>query len=177
MKKVVPHRAKKSKFDSGDSTEKTIEHILKRADVDPEKMAWEDRWEPGEHPFVRLEGNRAVCAICLLDFEEPRRVDGAVPDETPAPRAVVSVDEVAQNKENLKAEEGADEEVQEIRVEEVTQEERDRLRLDDAGEGAQPLRLLFCGHVFHVSVCLQFGVRCWLIDSARTANLCGSMAD
>jgi hypothetical protein len=25
------------------------------------------------------------------------------------------------------------------------------LRLQDAGEGAQPLRLLNCGHVFHVS--------------------------
>jgi hypothetical protein len=31
------------------------------------------------------------------------------------------------------------------------------LRLQDAGEGAQPLRLLKCGHVFHVSPILDYG--------------------
>lgn len=30
------------------------------------------------------------------------------------------------------------------------------LRLQDAGQGAQPLRLLKCGHVFHVSLTLDF---------------------
>ena len=40
-----------------------------------------------------------------------------------------------------------------IRVGEgVTEEERDALELADAGEGAQPLRQLTCGHVFHVSL-------------------------
>ena len=33
----------------------------------------------------------------------------------------------------------------------TSQEALERLRLEDAGEGAQPLRLLPCGHVFHVS--------------------------
>jgi hypothetical protein len=32
----------------------------------------------------------------------------------------------------------------------------DPLKLENAGEGAQPLRLLACGHVFHVSS--QFGL-------------------
>ena len=40
-------------------------------------------------------------------------------------------------------------------MEEVTEEERDALKLNDAGEGAQPLRLLSCGHVFHVSILLS----------------------
>src|SRR5882762_4652958 len=38
------------------------------------KHAWEDNWQKGEYPFVRLEGNRAACVICLMDFEEPKRV-------------------------------------------------------------------------------------------------------
>ncbi|KAI0268701.1 hypothetical protein BC834DRAFT_820813, partial [Gloeopeniophorella convolvens] len=35
---------------------------------------WEDNWEKGEYPFVQLDSHRAACAICLLDFEEPKRV-------------------------------------------------------------------------------------------------------
>jgi len=27
---------------------------------------WEDKWEKGDWPFVRLEENRATCAICLM---------------------------------------------------------------------------------------------------------------
>lgn len=45
----------------------------KSVDVDAsdEKVAeqgntWEDRWEKGDFPFVRLEENRAACAICLM---------------------------------------------------------------------------------------------------------------
>jgi len=34
---------------------------------------WEDNWEQNELPFVILEDNRAACAICLNDFEAPRR--------------------------------------------------------------------------------------------------------
>jgi len=34
---------------------------------------WEANWELGEYPFVALEGSRAACAICLMDFEEPKR--------------------------------------------------------------------------------------------------------
>ncbi|CCM01466.1 uncharacterized protein FIBRA_03520 [Fibroporia radiculosa] len=169
MRKVVPHRAKKSKSDLGDSSEKTGTHTLKRANVDPEKMTWEDRWEPGEHPFVRLEGNRAVCAICLLDFEEPRRADGVLSNETPTAPTVASADEVVQNKEIVPTQKDAasGEEAEEILVEEVSQEERDRLKLDDAGEGAQPLRLLFCGHVFH-----QTCVDPWLTEVSGRCPVC-----
>lgn len=111
----------------------------KRAAANPEKLTWEDNWEPGEYPFVRLEGNRAVCAICLLDFEEPQRTGESTEAEKKS-------ESVAAGPDSAPAQA-----VQEVRVDEVTQEDRNRLHLDDAGEGAQPLRLLPCGHVFHVS--------------------------
>ncbi len=50
------------------------------------------------------------------------------------------------------------------------------LRLQDAGQGSQPLRLLKCGHVFHVSPPL----RCLLVyshadDLLLKENVCGSV--
>ena len=107
-----------------------------------EPKSWEDHWEQGEYPFVRLEGNRAACAICLMDFEEPKRVagmaaEGNSEDEKPAAHAEA-------------VSEGP---VQEIALDRIQEEERDvELKLEDAGEGAQPLRLLACGHVFHVRI-------------------------
>jgi hypothetical protein len=89
--------------------------------------SWEDNWEKGEYPFVRLEGNRAACAICLMDFDEPKRV-GTHPGE-----------DVKVEGSETKNSNG-----------EVSQHP-EALRLEDAGEGPQPLRLLACGHVFHVS--------------------------
>lgn len=101
--------------------------------------SWEDNWEQCDYPFVRLEGNRAACAICLMDFEEPRRLSGA-PQQDP------DKDDLATVPPSPCAEEAV------IPVESITEEERDALpRLEDAGEGPQPLRLLACGHVFHVS--------------------------
>jgi len=92
--------------------------------------SWEDNWERGEYPFVRLEGNRAACAICLMDFDEPKRVEGRSGKD--------SRDEAAETKAS-----GG----------EVPQHDEE-LKLEDAGEGAQPLRLLACGHVFH-KTCLD----------------------
>ena len=116
----------------------------KGADDDNEPKTWEDNWVPGDYPFVRLEGHRASCAICLLDYEPPRRKgSGDAHDTTATPKVTASPPQV---------EDAAPEaEVQEVQVDELTQEDADRLRLEDAGEGAQPLRLLWCGHVFHVS--------------------------
>ena len=132
------------------------------ADAD---VPWDEMWEKGEHPFVRLEGNRAVCAICLVDFEEPRRVHSA----RPAPPVLASP---AEGVEDALAGDGeaavpgtpgpsspsssapqapTQGKTEEIQVETVSRrEEEDALQLNDAGEGAQPLRLLSCGHVFHV---------------------------
>lgn len=89
--------------------------------------SWEDNWEKGEYPFVRLEGNRAACAICLMDFDEPKRIGGH-PGKN--------------GKDGDGETKGAGDE---------DSKPHEELRLEDAGEGPQPLRLLACGHVFHVS--------------------------
>lgn len=116
---------------------------------------WEDNWEQCEYPFVRLEGNRAACAICLMDFEEPKRLSAIAeqdPDKESAPVAPPSPrpEQVV------------------IPVENITEEERDSLpRLEDAGEGPQPLRLLACGHVFH-KTCIDP----WLTDVSGRCPVC-----
>ncbi|KDQ53480.1 hypothetical protein JAAARDRAFT_39160 [Jaapia argillacea MUCL 33604] len=129
-----------------------------------EPVTWEDNWEQGEYPFVRLEGNRAVCAICLMDFEEPKRIKEAKKAE--------EANETEGGKDKTDDSKGASEEehrVNEISVvENVTEEQRDEiLKLADAGEGAQPLRLLACGHVFH-KTCLDP----WLTDVSGRCPVC-----
>ncbi|KAG2059010.1 hypothetical protein BDR06DRAFT_949627 [Suillus hirtellus] len=128
---------------------------------DPE--TWEDNWEQCEYPFVRLEGNRAACAICLMDFEEPKRLSGATEssttdkDEEQAP--------VTSGEDNLPRQ---PEEQVEIPVERITEEERSGLpHLEDAGVGPQPLRLLACGHVFH-KTCIDP----WLTDVSGRCPVC-----
>ncbi|KAG8791537.1 hypothetical protein FRC12_008909 [Ceratobasidium sp. 428] len=39
-----------------------------------EDVDLEAGWERNEYPFVKLEANRAACAICLMDFEPPKRI-------------------------------------------------------------------------------------------------------
>ncbi len=107
----------------------------KKATKSDAPETWEDHWEQEGYPFVVLEGNRAACAICLMDFEEPKRIVNTsekdkessletIPDP-PTPERPPTHDKAV--------------------------EERDaELKLEDAGDGAQPLRLLACGHVFHV---------------------------
>lgn len=128
---------------------------------DPE--TWEDNWEQCEYPFVRLEGNRAACAICLMDFEEPKRLSSATEssttdkDEEQAP--------VTSGEDNLPRQ---PEEQVEIPVERITEEERSGLpHLEDAGVGPQPLRLLACGHVFH-KTCIDP----WLTDVSGRCPVC-----
>ncbi|KAI0675340.1 hypothetical protein C8Q78DRAFT_1067124 [Trametes maxima] len=128
---------------------------------DDEDVPWDEMWEKSEYPFVRLEGNRAVCAICLMDFEEPKRVRG--------PGATVQAKEAEEkisDPSNAPAEEGPSTATQ-IQVEAVTEEERDALHLNDAGDGAQPLRLLSCGHAFH-----QTCVDPWLTDVSGRCPTC-----
>lgn len=117
-----------------DQNEKAVESTKP---TDPQ--SWEDHWEQAGYPFVVLEGNRAACAICLMDFEEPKRIIEPNPDtngtsnETPVVEAS-----------------SAPPAIQTINVEPPNAVENDPLKLTDAGDGAQPLRLLACGHVFHV---------------------------
>lgn len=138
-----------------------------------EPLTWEDHWEQGDYPFVRLEGNRASCAICLMDFEEPKKIVGV---EAKA----ASVEAGEEEKETAEDEEGGEgQQVQEIPVEKVTDGDASALlKLADTGEGIQPLRLLTCGHVFHVSLFLSVAhstshSRC----RVYSANMPRSMAD
>ena len=86
-----------------------------------EPKTWEDSWVPGDYPFVRLEGNRAACAICLMDFEEPKRVEGVAVTVDPK-------DAAAKVAAKAEAETAAAGEVQEVRVDEM-----DEMDEDEAG--------------------------------------------
>lgn len=97
--------------------------------------SWADTWEQGQYPFITLEGNRATCAICLSDFEAPPK--RKTPAETPAPQ-VQEVEPVSDQTDIT----------QEPNTEGQSQGEP--LKLQDAGSGPQPLRLLGCAHAFHV---------------------------
>ncbi|KAG2345659.1 hypothetical protein BDR05DRAFT_930310 [Suillus weaverae] len=150
-----------------------------KSDVkDPE--TWEDNWEQCQYPFVRLEGNRAACAICLMDFEEPKRLSAAAETSTmeksEEPVAVASAEDnlPRQREEEVAVASAEDnpphqpEEEVEIPVERITEEERSGLpRLEDAGAGPQPLRLLACGHVFH-KTCIDP----WLTDVSGRCPVC-----
>ncbi|KAH7888593.1 hypothetical protein F5I97DRAFT_722104 [Phlebopus sp. FC_14] len=122
-----------------------------------EGETWEDNWEQCEYPFVRLDGNRAACAICLMDFEEPKRLSTVTKDE----------EAVKESNQQVAPSHHPEQEV-EIPVERITEEERNSLpRLEDAGEGPQPLRLLACGHVFH-KTCIDP----WLTDVSGRCPVC-----
>ena len=101
-----------------------------------ESMLWEANWEHGEYPFVALEGSRAACAICLMDFEEPKRKE-VTGEGSSNPKRMENtsetIDEVVNNS-NISSGE----------------EDQEKLKLVDAGDSSQPLRLLPCSHVFHV---------------------------
>ncbi|KAI0092949.1 hypothetical protein BDY19DRAFT_398510 [Irpex rosettiformis] len=106
-----------------------------------EVQTWEDNWVPGDYPFVRLEGHRAACAICLMDFDEPERKDKCALSVPPA----TQTEEKPEHEEPSTSAQPTLGTVQEVQVEEVTLADAERLKLEDAGEGSQPLRLLACG--------------------------------
>jgi hypothetical protein len=57
----------------------------------------------------------------------------------------------------------------------VEEGRNDNLKLENAGEGAQPLRLLACGHVFHVSLTSLLQIGC--AHSSFPENMFGSLAN
>ncbi|KAJ2922722.1 hypothetical protein H1R20_g14362, partial [Candolleomyces eurysporus] len=147
-----PAPSKKSRFrffkrktkDSKDSTEGGSAGATSPS-TEKEQEVWEGQYEKSEYPFVVLEGNRASCAICLMDFEEPKRKHGHASSSRPAPGEASSSSSPISNQDDAQGE----------------------LRLADAGDGAQPLRLLACGHVFH-QTCLDP----WLVDVSGRCPVC-----
>ena len=126
---------------------------------DPNRpLTWEDNWEKGEYPFVQLDSHRASCAICLLDFQEPRRVGvGAQEsDATNAPAQTQTPVEMAENQSTGEPV-AQQEDTANVTGQMALLGDDLSLRLQDAGQGAQPLRLLKCGHVFHVSTIVSCG--------------------
>lgn len=143
--RFLRRKTKKVSATSGDGDTKNVDDD----DDDSEPRTWEDRWEKTDYPFVRLEENRATCAVCMEDFVEPHRRGGAKgasrsPAVTLEPPSSPAVEDAAP------------------------------IRLEDAGEGAQPLRLLACGHVFHVRA-RRFATVHQLI--AVAANMFGPVAN
>ena len=108
----------------GESSSKQKENAHGASDSDDN---WECNWEKGEYPFVRLKDNRAACAICLMDFDEPKRV----------------------GENSGKPQKSEDAQVEHVKDDPPRRQEG--FKFEDAGEGPQPLRLLACGHAFHVS--------------------------
>ncbi len=140
-------------------------------------VPWDEMWEKSEYPFVRLEGNRAVCAICLMDFEEPKRVRGAKGSGAkPGADAGSGPSSPPVGGGGASGSGGArGEATQEIQVEAVTEEERDALgegQGEGEGEGPEPLRLLTCGHVFHVSSPCSLFLACATTGNADRVLFC-----
>ncbi|KAF8973274.1 hypothetical protein BDZ97DRAFT_2070350 [Flammula alnicola] len=130
---------------------------------DQEPISWEDNWEHSDYPFVALEGNRAACAICLMDFEEPKRKH-AVNGEEETKKEETQESNATQDPPSASSSNNPPQ----SQAPNISEEHRqDHLKLADAGDGPQPLRLLACGHVFH-KTCLDP----WLIDVSGRCPVC-----
>ncbi|KIM32508.1 hypothetical protein M408DRAFT_220000 [Serendipita vermifera MAFF 305830] len=148
-------RSKKSKNASGDlEAGKGGDGKSKGKQKGGIEDEWEANWERGQYPFVKLPDNRATCAICLLDFEEPPRRGSANPSAAASAASAASAADLSK--------------ATKVQVEPSAS----ALALQDAGEGATPLRLLACGHAFH-QVCLDP----WLKDVSGRCPVCQRKVD
>jgi len=156
------HRRKGNKDESSSSSPGDVP--VRTTQQPGEPQTWQDHWEHTGYPFVILEGNRAACAVCLMDFEEPKRIAGLDPVVTAPPTSTEEA--VPSTTEEVVPSTLA---IQEVPVEanNPAAETENQLKLEDAGEGAVPLRLLACGHVFH-KTCLDP----WLTDVSGRCPVC-----
>ncbi|KAI0748640.1 hypothetical protein C8Q80DRAFT_1172929 [Daedaleopsis nitida] len=116
---------------------------------------WDKMWEPAQYPFVRLPENRATCGICLSEFEAPRRLNGRAPDGE-------GEDECEGHEMRTQPADGdASAAIQEVRVESPRPADAHTVQFadSDSSDAPEPLRLLGCGHVFHVRPVHIFAVR------------------
>ncbi|KAI0031727.1 hypothetical protein K488DRAFT_78889 [Vararia minispora EC-137] len=148
-------RVKKKQGAKGDEKGGDLEKDGEKDEDDGKPKVWEDNWEKAEYPFVRLEDNRASCAICLLDFEEPKR------------RGRTLASNGAEHPPEGGDADASDGTVVEVEAQPARDAERNAPRLEDASEGVQPLRLLTCGHVFH-QTCLDP----WLLRMSGRCPTC-----
>ncbi|KAH9931124.1 uncharacterized protein BXZ73DRAFT_90202 [Epithele typhae] len=167
-KGAIPGASSASTFEKGSTKDGNGGADAADEDED-EDVPWDEMWERSEYPFVRLEDHRAACAICLLDYAEPKRVRGVKPPPVPASDAGgrEGEDAIEETALTVHGPSTSSMGVTEIRVEAVSEEEHDALTLMDAGEGPQPLRLLSCGHVFHKTC-----VDPWLTDVSGRCPIC-----
>jgi hypothetical protein len=87
----------------------------------------------------------------LVDFQEPSRVGSDVP-KTPVENQATEAPETRQEGEGEREGDITEQSATPVTPTTPASPTGDlSLRLQDAGQGAQPLRLLKCGHVFHVS--------------------------
>ncbi|KAG8901750.1 hypothetical protein FRB99_005119 [Tulasnella sp. 403] len=106
----------------------------KLSSVEPEN-AYEAQFESGPYPFIQLEKNRATCYICLSDFVPPRRrveKDKQPPPEDIGPTLQGDSKTPGQGGKGGAGEVGA------------------ATGVEHPGVPGEPLRVLSCGHVFHV---------------------------
>ena len=137
-------RRRDTKLDIGDrDVEQGAEAM---SPFDDEGDEWDRSWERGSYPFVRLPENRATCMICLSEFEAPRRVSG---------RATQPLTAIPHNNAfEMQPLSSPALDVEEVQVESPRDDVDARtIELADSGasDAPQPLRLLSCGHVYHVS--------------------------
>ena len=134
--------------------------------------SWEDNWVKGEYPFVQLDSHRASCAICLVDFQEPKRLSLG-PLESETTKAAAETEAPKTMPGTLQDGPEGDITEQTPATAPASPSSDLALRLQDAGQGSQPLRLLKCGHVFHVSLpslsIVLLISDCWLFKE----NMCG----
>lgn len=137
----------------------------------PKATMWSDaqlisegdpRFEKCEHPFVVLDSNRAMCYICLSEFVEPKRKEG-VPPASPRPKTpqpateegqsstphIKTGDETEQDPSSSDVKQAKGKEPVQEDITEATPEATPETE-EDLGTPGEPLRLLACGHVFHV---------------------------
>ena len=131
---------------------------------------WDRMFEPAPYPFVRLPENRATCMICLTEFEAPRRVSERELAIQPQPQpALAGMPELEGNMLELRplslSSPALD--VEEVRVESPRDADARTIELADTGgsDAPQPLRLLSCGHVYHVSLGPD---KCFFVQSSLT---------
>ncbi|KAF8161091.1 hypothetical protein B0H34DRAFT_788231 [Crassisporium funariophilum] len=159
LRNFTSFRTKKNIAAEGNQGEKKEETIAENEGP----ISWEEHWEQGDYPLITLEGNRAACAICLMDFEEPKRKNppsNQEPSEKEAQDMLTTTSDVGIQSISSGSGQGLHPH--------ITEDERqEQLKLVDAGDGAQPLRLLACSHVFH-KTCLDP----WLTDVSGRCPVC-----